>query len=99
MTLKDKIIEKAKKRIKDLERAGADQRVIDFSERELRDLIDIYETGYEKGKEEGRELARLEKIEYMIINLFKMNMLIEQIMEMTGASRENLEIIKKKNLL
>lgn len=99
MTLKDKIIEKAKKRIKDLERAGADQRVIDFSERELRDLIDIYETGYEKGKELGRELARLEKIEYMIINLFKMNMSIEQIMEMTGASRENLEIIKKKNLL
>ena len=99
MTLKDKIIEKAKKRIKDLERAGADQRVIDFSERELRDLIDIYETGYEKDKEEGRELARLEKIEYMIINLFKMNMSIEQIMEMTGASRENLEIIKKKNLL
>ena len=35
----------------------------------------------------------------MIINLFKMNMSIEQIMEITGASRENLEIIKKKNLL
>ena len=88
---KNKKIEEAKKELLSLSQDEENQRIADFRQRDLRDKIDMYETGIDEGilKEKKRT----------VISLLKMNTPIDKIMEITGASRENLEIIKKKNLL
>ena len=72
-----------------LERNEENQRLIDFRERELRDMIDFYETGKDEGKADEREA--------IIINLLKMKIPIEKIAETTKATKEEIEKIKKRN--
>ena len=85
--VKNKKIEEAKKELISLSQNEENQRIADFRERELRDKIDIYETG----KDEEREK--------IITNLLKMKMPIDKIIEVTGATKEEIEKIRKsKNL-
>lgn len=83
--VKNKEIEEAKKELISLSQDEENQRIADFRERELRDKIDIYETG----KDEERE--------NIITNLLKMKMPIEKIAEATNATKEEIEKIKKRN--
>ena len=87
--VKNKEIEEAKKELFSLSQDEENQRIADFRERELRDKIDIYETGRDAGIKETRET--------FIINLLKMKMPVEKIMEVTSATKEEIEKIKKRN--
>ena len=91
--VKNKEIEEAKKELFSLSQDEENQRIADFRERELRDKIDIYETGRDAGIKEGIKETR----ETFIINLLKMKMPVEKIMEVTSATKEEIEKIKKRN--
>ena len=81
--VKNKEIEEAKKELFSLSQDEENQRIADFRERELREKIDLYETGKEE----------------IIINLLKMKMPIDKIMEASKMTKEQIEKIKKsKNL-
>lgn len=82
--VKNKEVEEAKKELISLSQDEENQRIADFRERELRDKIDIYETG----KDEERET--------IITNLLKMKMPIDKIIEATNATKEEIDKISKR---
>lgn len=82
--VKNKEVEEAKKELISLSQDEENQRIADFRERELRDKIDIYETG----KDEERET--------IITNLLKMKMPIDKIIEATNATKEEIDKIRKR---
>lgn len=89
--VKNKKIEEAKKELLSLSQDEKNQRIADFRERDLRDKIDMYETGIDEGilKEKNRT----------VISLLKMNAPIDKIMEITQATKEEIEKIKKDKSL
>ena len=87
--VKNQKIEEIKKELMSLNRNEENQRLIEFRERELRDMVDFYETGKDEGKADERE--------DIITTLLKMKMPIDKIIEVTNASKEEIEKIKKRN--
>lgn len=99
----NKEIKEAKKELFSLSQDEENQRIADFREREIMDRKDIYETGKDEGKAEGIKEGRKEGIkearETFIINLLKIKMPIDKIIEFTSATKEEIEKIKEsKNL-
>lgn len=88
----NKEIKEAKKELFSLSQDEENQRIADFREREIMDRKDIYETGKDEGKAEGRKEAR----ETFIINLLKIKMPIDKIIEVTNATKEEIEKIRKR---
>lgn len=101
--VKNKKIEEAKKELLSLSQDEGNQRIADFRERELRDKIDMYETGKDIGKAEGIKVGKAEGIKEgkveVIINLLKMKMPIDKIIEATKIPKEEIEKIRKSKLL
>ena len=93
--VKNKKIEEAKKELLSLSQDERNQRIADFRERELRDKIDMYETGKDIGKAEGIKEGKVE----VIINLLKMKTPIDKIIEATKIPKEEIEKIRKSKLL
>ncbi len=89
--LKNKKIEEAKKELLSLSQDEENQRIADFRERDLRDKIDMYETGIDEGilKEKKRT----------VISLLKMNTPIDKIMEITQLTKDEIEKIKRDESL
>ena len=54
------------------------------------------EKGLEKGRKEGREEGRDTGIEYVALQLLKLNRPVEEIAEATGLSAAHLRKLKKK---
>ena len=125
--VRNKKIEEAKKELLSLSQDEGNQRIADFRERELRDKIDMYETGKDIGKAEGIKVGKAEGIKVgkaegikvgkaegikvgkaegikegkveVIINLLKMKMPIDKIIEATKIPKEEIDKIKRcKNL-
>ena len=101
--VRNKKIEEAKKELLSLSQDEGNQRIADFRERELRDKIDMYETGKDIGKAEGIKVGKAEGIKEgkveVIINLLKMKMPIDKIIEATKIPKEEIEKIRKSKLL
>ena len=101
--VRNKKIEEAKKELLSLSQDEENQRIADFRERELRDKIDMYETGKDIGKAEGIKVGKAEGIKEgkveVIINLLKMKMPIDKIIEATKIPKEEIEKIRKSKLL
>ena len=109
--VKNKKIEEAKKELLSLSQDEGNQRIADFRERELRDKIDMYETGKDIGKAEGIKVGKAEGIKVgkaegikegkveVIINLLNMKMPIDKIMQATKMTKEEIEKIRKSKLL
>ena len=105
--LKNKKIEEAKKELLSLSQDEENQRIADFRERDLRDKIDMYETGIDIGLAEGKEKGKAEGIKEGILNekkrtavsLLKMNTPIDKIMEITQLTKDEIEKIKKDESL
>ena len=95
--VKNQRIEEIKRELMNLNQNEENQRLIDFRERELRDMIDLYETGKDEGRKIGIAEARKEARKTIITNLLKMKMPIDKIIEVTNASKEEIEKIKKRN--
>ena len=93
--VRNKKIEEAKKELLSLSQDEGNQRIADFRERELRDKIDMYETGKDIGKAEGIKEGKVE----VIINLLNMKMPIDKIMQATKIPKEEIEKIRKSKLL
>ena len=89
--LKNKKIEEAKKELLSLSQNEENQRIADFRQRDLRDKIDMYETGIDEGilKEKNRT----------VISLLKFNTPIDKIMEITQLTKEDIEKIKRDESL
>ena len=89
--VKNKKIEEAKKELLSLSQDEENQRIADFRERDLRDKIDMYETGIDEGilKEKNRT----------VISLLKLNTPIDKIMEITQLTKEDIEKIKRDESL
>ena len=89
--LKNKKIEEAKKELLSLSQDEQNQRIADFRQRDLRDKIDMYETGIDEGilKEKNRT----------VISLLKLNTPIDKIMEITQLTKDEIEKIKKDESL
>ena len=109
--VKNKKIEEAKKELLSLSQNEENQRIADFRERDLRDKIDMYETGIDiglaegkekgikVGKEEGIKEGILKEKNRTIISLLKMKAPIDKIMEITQATKDEIEKIKKDESL
>ena len=95
--VKNQRIEEIKRELMNLNRNEENQRLIDFRERELRDMIDLYETGKDEGRKIGIAEGRKEARKTIITNLLKMKIPIDKIIEVTNASKEEIEKIKKRN--
>ena len=93
--LKNKKIEEAKKELLSLSQDEENQRIADFRERDLRDKIDMYETGIDIGQAEGI----LKEKKRTVISLLKMNTPIDKIMEITQLTKDEIEKIKKDETL
>lgn len=53
------------------------------------------ETKYERLRQEGKREGRLETLKEFVSNMIKRNMSIDEIQELTGISKEELEQIQK----
>ena len=93
--VKNKKIEEAKKELLSLSQDEENQRIADFREREIRDKIDMYETGRDIGRAEGI----LNEKKRIITSLLKMSTPIDKIIEITQATKEEIEKIKKDESL
>ena len=93
--VKNKKIEEAKKELLSLSQDEKNQRIADFRERDLRDKIDMYETGIDIGQAEGI----LKEKKRTVISLIKMNTPIDKIMEITQLTKDEIEKIKKDESL
>ena len=93
--VKNKKIEEAKKELLSLSQDEENQRIADFRERDLRDKIDMYETGIDIGQAEGI----LKEKKRTVISLIKMNTPIDKIMEITQLTKDEIEKIKKDESL
>ena len=89
--VKNKKIEEAKKELFSLSQNEENQRIADFRQRDLRDKIDMYETGIDEGilKEKNRT----------VISLLKLNTPIDKIMEITQLTKDEIEKIKRDESL
>ena len=81
----------SKKELLSLSQNEESQRIADFRQRDLRDKIDMYETGIDEGilKEQNRT----------VISLLKFNTPIDKIMEITQLTKEEIEKIKRDESL
>lgn len=95
--VKNQRIEEIKRELMNLNRNEENQRLIDFRERELRDMIDLYETGKDEGRKIGIAEGKKEARKTIITNLLKMKIPIDKIIEVTNSSKEEIEKIKKRN--
>ena len=97
--VKNKKIEEAKKELLSLSQDEENQRIADFRERDLRDKIDMYETGIDIGQTEGIKVGILKEKRRTVISLLKMNTPIEKIKEITQLTKDEIEKIKKDESL
>lgn len=101
--VKNKEIREAKKELISLSQDEENQRLAYFREREIMDKRDMYETGMDEGEAKGIEKGlaegRADRTREVIINLLKMKMPIDKIIEATDATKEEIEKIKESENL
>ena len=93
----NKEIKKAKEVLEEISQDERERYLAELREKYILDQKAIEDAGYDKGLNHGLELGRLEekkKILKIAQNLLKQNMSIEQIKEITGLTKEEIEKLK-----
>ncbi len=91
----NKEIKKAKDTLRELSEDEQNQRIAEARLIEMMDRQDMYDTGYEEGQKSGQEETKKEVVK----ELLKIKMDIEQIIQITKLTKEEIERIKKENNL
>ena len=86
---------KAKDTLRELSEDEQNQRIAEARLIEMMDRQDMYDTGYEEGQKSGQEETKKEVVK----ELLKIKMDIEQIIQITKLTKEEIERIKKENNL
>ena len=98
--MEDENINKAKKVLETISKDERERRLTELREKYRMDQHAIMLAGYDKGLKEGIQKGLEEGIEQTKINmlekLLKTDLSIEQIMEITGFTAEEIEKIKKQ---
>ena len=98
--MEDENINKAKKVLETISQDERERRLTELREKYRMDQHAIMLAGYDKGLKEGIQKGLEEGIEQTKINmlekLLKTDLSIEQIMEITGFTAEEIEKIKKQ---
>jgi len=98
--MEDENINKAKKVLETISQDERERRLTELREKYRMDQHAIMLAGYDKGLKEGIQQGLEEGIEQTKINmlekLLKTDLSIEQIMEITGFTDEEIEKIKKQ---
>lgn len=88
----NKEIEQAKIKLRELSEEEENQRIAELREKHILDTQDIYETGLNKGRKEGKKTERIE----IAKKLLKLNMPIEKIEEITELKKEEIKKLVDK---
>ena len=98
--MEDENINKAKKVLETISQDERERRLTELREKYRMDQHAIMLAGYDKGLKEGIQQGLEEGIEQtkknMLEKLLKTDLSIEQIMEITGFTEEDIEKIKKQ---
>lgn len=87
-------LKKAKEEWDDIQKSEYEQRLAESRMIYLMDMQSIEETGYEKGLKQGKK-ALEEKMKKIAKRMLEKGETIEEIMELTGLTRDEVEKIKK----
>ena len=90
--MEDENINKAKKVLETISQDERERRLTELREKYRMDQHAIMLAGYDKGLKEGIEQTKKNMLE----RLMKTDLSIEQIMEITGFTEEEIERIKKQ---
>ena len=91
----NKEIRKANEEYEYLTGDAAERRLAFLRDKAIRDEKSIRQGGREEGREEGRKEGRIETLKQFVNNMIKRNMSTDEIQEITGISKEELEQIQK----
>ena len=93
---KNKEIEKIKKKLASMSLSQEERNNYEYRLRAIRDEEDAIEFATRKGMEQGIEQGATQKCEEFIIKLLEKNTKTEDIIELTGETKEKIEEIKKR---
>ena len=93
---KNKEIEKIKKKLASMSLSQEERNNYEYRLRAIRDEADAIEFATRKGMEQGIEQGATQKCEEFIIKLLEKNTKTEDIIELTGETKEKIEEIKKR---
>ena len=93
---KNKEIKKIKKKLASMSLSQEERNNYEYRLRAIRDEADAIEFATRKGMEQGIEQGATQKCEEFIIKLLEKNTKTEDIIELTGETKEKIEEIKKR---
>ena len=90
----DKAIKRAREVLEEISRDKRERYLAELREKYLSNQKRIEKEGYNNGLKDGRSQGQKEEKEKIAQNLLKLNMPIEQIKEVTGLTKEEIEKLK-----
>lgn len=90
----DKAIKRAREVLEEISRDKRERYLAELREKYLLNQKRIEKEGYNNGLKDGRSQGQKEEKEKIAKNLLKLNMPIEQIKEVTGLMKEEIEKLK-----
>ena len=90
----DKAIKRAREVLEEISRDKRERYLAELREKYLLNQKRIEKEGYNNGLKDGRAQGQKEEKEKIAKNLLKLNMPIEQIKEVTGLMKEEIEKLK-----